>query len=184
MVQLPSHFPIDMTAYRPLSFRFTGRGASRLTRRDENQLKKNIATLRDLVVFCTALANTKGLGGHTGGPYDIVPEDEIVAGFVQGEPERVHHELLEDAGHRAMLRYIRAAMTGLLDFDLLLHYREQGFGLYGHPERDDARGIWSSTGRLGHDSAQANGLAELVRPKKVVLFGSDGAMQEGINTEA
>lgn len=179
-IVLPSDFPVDVRDYRHLSFQLSAPPSSS----DKEQLKTNIQIVRDLIIFCTALANAKGVGGHTGGPYDITPEDEIVAAFINGEPDKIHHEVFEDAGHRAMLRYIRAALNGRLDFERLLHYREHGSGLYGHPERDDEQGIWSSTGRLGHDSAQANGVAERVQPKKVVLFGSDGAMQEGINAEA
>ena len=38
------------------------------------QLEDDIALLRDVIITLTAVARARGLGGHTGGPYDIVPE--------------------------------------------------------------------------------------------------------------
>ena len=56
-------FPIDFSGYQALSF-----DPSQKTLSDDQkqQLTANIALVRDSLVFFTALANVKGLGGHTG----------------------------------------------------------------------------------------------------------------------
>ena len=64
-------FPIDLAAFRPLSL---DPSRPELTAEDEQQLAANIQLCRDVIVFFTACAAGKGLGGHTGGAYDIVPE--------------------------------------------------------------------------------------------------------------
>ncbi len=74
-------FPIDFTAYQPLRFE----PAQRQLSAEEKQIGTNIALVRDSLVFFTALANVKGLGGHTGGAYDIVPELLIIDGFMKGD---------------------------------------------------------------------------------------------------
>jgi len=56
-----------------------------------------------------------------------------------------------------------AVLNGYRDAESLLHYREYGHGYYGHPERDDARGVFFSSGRLGHLWSYVNGVAEPTR---------------------
>ena len=48
------------------------------------QLEGDIALLRDVIITLTAVARARGLGGHTGGPYDIVPEVMIVDALRDG----------------------------------------------------------------------------------------------------
>ncbi|MEA3348276.1 MAG: transketolase, partial [Pseudomonadota bacterium] len=64
-------FPIGLNQYKPLQFDLA---QDELTLQQKEELVKNIQLVRDSIIFFTALANTKGLGGHTGGAYDIVPE--------------------------------------------------------------------------------------------------------------
>ncbi|NLX19721.1 MAG: transketolase, partial [Desulfobulbus sp.] len=64
-------FPIDLSTYTPLHFSID---QEKLTAEQRSTLKNNIELVRNAIIFFTALANTKGLGGHTGGAYDIVPE--------------------------------------------------------------------------------------------------------------
>ena len=45
-----------------------------LTDSELKSLENNIELVRDAVIATTAFARAKGIGGHTGGPYDIVPE--------------------------------------------------------------------------------------------------------------
>ncbi|NLZ17155.1 MAG: transketolase, partial [Desulfobulbaceae bacterium] len=66
----------------------------------------------------------------------------------------------------------------------LMHYREYGHGLYGHPERHEESGVFFSSGRLGHLWSYVNGVAEANPGKNVFLFGSDGSQQEGDDAEA
>ena len=173
-------FPINLDEYKPLTFHLSSQELS--TEQKEN-LTGNIQLVRDSIVFFTAYANTKGLGGHTGGAYDIVPELLIVDGFMKGN-DSVYPVYFDEAGHRVAIQYIIAALNGYLKPEDLLHYREFGKGLYGHPERDDARGIFFSSGRLGHLWSYVNGVAEANPDKIVVIFGSDGSQQEGGDAEA
>ena len=139
--------------------------------------------MRDSLIFFTALANVKGLGGHTGGAYDIVPEVLIMDGFMKGD-ERFFPVYFDEAGHRVAIQYMMAALNGQKAIDDLLHYREFGKGLYGHPERDEKSGVFFSSGRLGHLWSYVNGVAEANPDKIVVMFGSDGSQQEGDDAEA
>lgn len=173
-------FPIDLSQYRPLSFSLS---QSEMTPAQSDQLERNIRLVRDSIIFFTAYANTKGLGGHTGGAYDIVPEVLITDGFMKGS-DAIYPVFFDEAGHRVALQYIMAVLNGHMDSEALLHYREFGSGLYGHPERDDARGIFFSSGRLGHLWSYVNGIASAHPDKTVVLFGSDGSQQEGDDAEA
>lgn len=173
-------FPIDLSAYKPLRFSVTQKG---LDAEQRATLVANINLVRDSIVFFTALANTKGLGGHTGGAYDIVPELLIADGFMKG-PESCYPVSFDEAGHRVAIQYIMAVLNGFKQPESLLHYREFGQGLYGHPERQEEDGVFFSSGRLGHLWSHVNGVAEAHPGKTVFLFGSDGAQQEGDDAEA
>ena len=154
-------FPIDFSEYKSLSF---DPSQKTLAGDQKQQLTTNIALVRDSLVFFTALANTKGLGGHTGGAYDIVPEMLIVDGFMKGDSQ-IFPVYFDEAGHRVAIQYMMAALNGQKSFDDLLHYREFGKGLYGHPERDEKAGVFFSSGRLGHLWSYVNGVAEADREK-------------------
>jgi len=173
-------FPINVNQYRPLSF---NRDQKALSEDQMKDLRFNIELVRDSIVFFTAYANTKGLGGHTGGAYDIVPELLIIDGFMKGT-DTVYPVFFDEAGHRVAIQYQMAVRNGYRDSESLFHYREFGSGLYGHPERDDAHGIFFSSGRLGHLWSYVNGIASANPDKIVVMFGSDGSQQEGGDAEA
>ncbi|MFT5727408.1 MAG: transketolase C-terminal domain/subunit/transketolase N-terminal domain/subunit [Desulforhopalus sp.] len=173
-------FPIDLTKYTSLKLDLA---QTELTGEQRTTLKKNIEIVRDSIVFFTALANVKGLGGHTGGAFDIVPELLIVDGFMKGS-DSVHPVYFDEAGHRVAIQYMMAVLNGYQKAETLLHYREYDKGYYGHPERDDKNGVFFSSGRLGHLWSYVNGVAEADRNKTVVMFGSDGSQMEGDNAEA
>lgn len=173
-------FPIDLSQYTPLTFDLH---QEMLTDRQRQTLSHNIQLVRDSLVFFTALANVKGLGGHTGGAYDIVPEVLIVDGFMKGSPA-IHPVLFDEAGHRVAIQYAMAVLHGYQQPEWLLHYREYNKGLYGHPERDEKNGVFFSSGRLGHLWSYVNGVAEADPARTVVMFGSDGSQMEGDNAEA
>ena len=173
-------FPIDLSEYKPLQFTLN---ENSLSPDALATLKKNIALVRDSIVFFTALANVKGLGGHTGGAYDIVPEVLIADAFMKGM-SNCHPVFFDEAGHRVAIQYIMAVLNGHMPLESLFHYREFGHGLYGHPERHDEKGIFFSSGRLGHLWSYVNGVAEAMPEKNVFLFGSDGSQQEGDDAEA
>jgi len=90
----------------------------------------------------------------------------------------------DEAGHRVAIQYQMAVLNGYMPIESLFHYREYESGLYGHPERDDANGIFFSSGRLGHLWSYVNGVATANPDKTVVMFGSDGSQQEGGDAEA
>jgi transketolase C-terminal domain/subunit/transketolase N-terminal domain/subunit len=173
-------FPIDLSSYKPLKFSVS---QAELDDDQLRSLQKNIQLVRDGLVFFTAFANCKGLGGHTGGAYDIVPEVLIMDGFMKGS-EKFHPVFFDEAGHRVAIQYMMAALNGYREMESLLHYREFNEGLYGHPERHEQNGIFFSSGRLGHLWSYVNGVAEALKDKTLVMFGSDGSQQEGDDAEA
>ena len=173
-------FPIDLSAFKTLKFSLS---QSELTDEQAEHLRTNIEVVRDSIVFFTAYANTKGLGGHTGGAYDIVPELLIIDGFMKGS-DTVYPVYFDEAGHRVAIQYMMAVLNGYKPPESLLHYREFGSGLYGHPERDDDQGVFFSSGRLGHMWSHVNGVAAANPDKTVIMFGSDGSQQEGGDAEA
>ncbi len=177
-------FPINLSSYKHLNFDFKQRS---LSRSDLKQLQQNINLVRDSIVFFTAYAGAKGLGGHTGGAYDIVPEVLIFDAFMRGNKGKIVPILFDAAGHRVAIQYMLAALDKQekgFPIEKLLHYRERGHGAYGHPERDEKLGIKFSSGRLGHLWPYVNGVAVANPGKKVVLFTSDGSLQEGDADEA
>ncbi len=159
-----------------------------LTAEQRTQLDKNIQLCRDAIVFFTAIADAKGLGGHTGGPYDTVPETLIMHGFMEhskngGTPE-VLPIFFDEAGHRVATQYLMAVLEGDMDIEKLFHYREYLSHLPGHPERGFTPGVKFSSGRLGHMWPFVNGVA-IANPNQVVfMLGSDGSQMEGNDAEA
>jgi len=174
-------FPIDLKEYKSVELSLT---QNKLSKEQKEQLEKNINIVRDSIIFLTAYANAKGLGGHTGGPYDVVPEALICDALMKKKSNKVYPVLFDEAGHRVALQYIIAVLNGHMKEEALFHYREYNSGLYGHPERDDKKGIFFSSGRLGHMWSYVNGIAEANPDKKLILLGSDGSQQEGNNAEA
>ncbi|MDX9971515.1 MAG: transketolase C-terminal domain-containing protein [FCB group bacterium] len=172
-------FPLDVSAYKPLTL---DPAQPKLTAEQRQQWITNIQVMRDTIIFMSAVADAKGLGGHTGGPYDIVPEFLLADGFMRGGS--VYPVPFDESGHRVAIQYAIAAFNGEMPMEKLLHYREAGFGLYGHPERDESIGVKFSSGRLGHMWAFCNGVAMANPDKAVVVFGSDGAQMEGDDAEA
>ncbi len=173
-------FPFNLETYTPVKFDLSQK---EMTNEQKEQLSINIQLIRDSIVFFTAYANTKGLGGHTGGAYDIVPEILIIDGFMK-KHSSIYPVFFDEAGHRVAAQYQMAVLNGYMPIESLFHYREFESGLYGHPERDDAKGIFFSSGRLGHLWSYVNGIATAHPEKTVVMFGSDGSQQEGGDAEA
>ncbi len=174
-------FPIDIDAYKPLKL---DPANSILTTDQREVLKANIQLCRNAIIFFTAIAAAKGLGGHTGGAYDTVPEVMILNAFFQGVPDRLVPILFDEAGHRVATQYLIATLHGELDAENLLHYREPYSKLPGHPEVGRTPGVKFSAGRLGHMWPYANGVAISNPGRAVFCLGSDGSQQEGNDAEA
>src|SRR5690625_699249 len=162
-----SNFPIDVSAYKPLEL---DPAQTSLTPEQRSQWETNIQLMRDVIVFFTAVAGARGLSGHTGGAYDVVPEALLVDGYMRGS-DRVYPVLFDEAGHRVALQYALSAFNGAIEFEELLYYREENKGLYGHPEIDEDRAIGFASGRLGHLWPYANGVAI---DRKSVVLGKEG----------
>ncbi len=176
-----ARFPIDLDTYKPLALDPTN---PVLSDAERETLKKNIQFCRDAIIFFTATGAARGVGGHTGGPYDTVPEVMIIEAFFQGAPDRFVPIFFDEAGHRVATQYLLAALHGELPWEQLLHYREANSHLPGHPELGLTPGVKFSSGRLGHMWPYVNGVA-LANPDKIVFcLGSDGSQQEGNDAEA
>jgi transketolase len=155
-----------------------------LTDGQKKDLQANIQLCRDAIVFFTATGAAKGVGGHTGGPYDTVPEVMILDGFFRGAPDKFVPIFFDEAGHRVATQYLMSVLRGHLKPEALLHYREAHSRLPGHPELGLTPGIQFSSGRLGHLWPYVNGVARANPDKIVFCLGSDGAQQEGDDAEA
>lgn len=173
-------FPIDTSAYVPLKLDLN---QTELTPEQYSQWLRNIDLMREVIVFFTAISAGRGLAGHTGGAFDVVPEALLVDGFIRGGAP-IYPFLLDEAGHRVALQYAFSAFNGHIPFTDLMDYRMAGKGLYGHPEIDEERGIGFASGRLGHIWPFANGIARAHPGQAVVVLGSDGAQMEGNDAEA
>ncbi|MEO1982075.1 MAG: transketolase, partial [Fuerstiella sp.] len=79
-MSVATEFPIPLNEYKVVTL---DPGQSKLTDQQREQLAANIQLCRDAIIFFTAIADAKGLGGHTGGPYDTVPETLIMHGFME-----------------------------------------------------------------------------------------------------
>jgi len=173
-------FPIDLAGYQPLSLDPT----QPLSPLQRDALRSNIQLCRDAIVFFTATGAARGVGGHTGGPYDTVPEVMILDGFFRGAPERFVPVFFDEAGHRVATQYLMGVLRGHLQANDLMNYRAAHSRLPGHPELGLTPGVEFSSGRLGHLWPFVNGVA-LAHPGRILFcLGSDGAQQEGDDAEA
>jgi transketolase len=181
MTLTKTEFPIDLGAYKYLALNPAN---GTLTAEQRETLKANIQLCRDAIVFFTATGAARGVGGHTGGPYDTVPEVMILDAFFRGAAEQFVPIFFDEAGHRVATQYLMAALHGELPAEQLLRYREAHSHLPGHPELGLTPGVKFSSGRLGHVWPYVNGVA-IANPGKVVFcLGSDGSQQEGNDAEA
>ena len=179
-IQLGS-FPIDLTAYKSISL---DPSQPSLTAEQREALKFNIQLCRDAIVFFTATGAARGVGGHTGGPFDTVPEVMILDALFKSQPEKFVPTFFDEAGHRVGTQYLMATLEGDLPAEQLMQYRTANSTLPGHPELGLTPGVKFSSGRLGHMWPYVNGVA-LANPGKIVFcLGSDGSQQEGNDAEA
>jgi len=174
-------FPIDLGAYQRITL---DPSVSTLTDEQRTALKANIELCRDAIVFFTATGAAKGVGGHTGGPYDTVPEVMILDAIFRGSPDKFVPTFFDEAGHRVATQYLMAALNGDLPAEQLMRYREAHQKLPGHPELGLTPGVKFSSGRLGHMWPYVNGVALANPGKAVFCLGSDGSQQEGNDAEA
>jgi transketolase len=181
MTATTTRFPIDLGAYKALAL--DPKNAT-LTDEQRAALKANIQLCREAIVFFTATGAARGVGGHTGGPFDTVPEVMILDALFRGAPDKFVPIFFDEAGHRVATQYLMATLHGDLPQEDLLNYRGANSKLPGHPELGLTPGVKFSSGRLGHMWPYINGVALANRGKVVVCLGSDGSQQEGNDAEA
>lgn len=185
MTTVTSAFPVDLDSYKNIALDPSN---PKLTDEQRDALKHNIELCRDAITFFTAYAGARGLSGHSGGPYDTVPEVVIIRALIEnakagGTPD-VLPIFFDEAGHRVATQYLLAVLEGNLDVERLFHYREFDQHLPGHPERGYTPGVKFSSGRLGHMWPYVNGVAMANPNQTVFMLGSDGSQQEGNDAEA
>lgn len=174
-------FPIDLSAYQKIKL---DPATPTLTDEQRSALKANIQLCRDAIVFFTATGAARGVGGHTGGPYDTVPEVMILDALFRDDADKYVPIFFDEAGHRVATQYLMSVLRGEMPAEKLMHYREAHAHLPGHPELRLTPGVEFSSGRLGHLWGYINGVAIANPGKTVFCLGSDGAQQEGNDAEA
>ncbi|MEO0948136.1 MAG: transketolase, partial [Cyanobacteria bacterium J06641_5] len=182
MTVATANFPIDLSTYKPLTL---DASQSTLTDAQRTTLKSNIQLCRDAIVFFTATGAARGVGGHTGGPFDTVPEVMILDALFRGAPDQYVPIFFDEAGHRVATQYLMAVLFYKeLPVEQLMQYRAANSTLPGHPELGLTPGVKFSSGRLGHMWPYVNGVAMANPGKTAFCLGSDGSQQEGNDAEA
>lgn len=155
----------------------------KLTDSQKKDLLANIHLFRDTIIYFTASGAARGVSGHTGGPFDTVPELALLLGLFE-HSSKFMPIVFDEAGHRVATQYLLSALEGHIPLEHLLHYREANSKLPGHPELGLTPGVKFSSGRLGHMWPLVNGVAMANKDKVVFCLGSDGSQQEGNDAEA
>ena len=176
-----STFPIDLGAYQRISLDASN---STLTAEQKSALEANIQLCRDAIIFFTSTGAARGVGGHSGGPYDTVPEVMIMDALFRGAADKFVPIFFDEAGHRVATQYLMSTLNGDLPAERLMEYRAAHSHLPGHPELGFTPGVKFSSGRLGHMWPYVNGVAMANPNKTLFCLGSDGSQQEGNDAEA
>lgn len=182
MSEIKSKFPIDVLGqFKKVKI---DPKSTQLSKEQKDDLLSNIKLLRDVIIFFTATGAARGVSGHTGGPYDTVPEVCIILALFEHSIDQFYPAIFDEAGHRVATQYLLSALNGDIPFEHLLYYRQANSKLPGHPELGLTPGVKFSSGRLGHMWPFVNGVALANREKTVFCLGSDGSQQEGDDAEA
>ena len=126
-----STFPIDLNAYQRISL---DASVSILNAEQKTALEANIQLCRDAIVFFTSTGAARGVGGHSGGPYDTVPEVMIMDALFRGSSDKFVPIFFDEAGHRVATQYLMSTLNGDLPAERLMEYRAAHSHLPGHPE--------------------------------------------------
>ena len=98
-----------------------------------NSRSANIDLFRDTIIYFTASGAARGVSGHTGGPFDTVPELVLLLALFE-HSKKYLPIVFDEAGHRVATQYLLSALEGHIPTEQLLHYREANSKLPGHPE--------------------------------------------------
>lgn len=157
--------------------------------RDIDRLREIAREVRKDILI---MLNKAG-SGHTGGSLSAV--ELITALFfakLRHNPQapcwRERDRFVLSKGHAAPLLYAVLARCGYFEREELLHLRELGSRLQGHPDCKFTPGVEVPTGSLGQGLSMANGMALAIRldglPSRVYVLLGDGEVQEGQVWEA
>ncbi len=142
--------------------------------------------------------------GHPGMPMGMADIAEVLwRDFLRHNPANpawpARDRFVLSNGHGSMLLYAALHLSGYdLGLEELRNFRQLGSRTAGHPEREPALGIETTTGPLGQGLANAVGMAlaerllaeEFNRPGHTVVdhhtwvFLGDGCLMEGVSHEA
>ena len=141
-----STFPIDLGAYQRISL---DPKVPTLSAEQKSALTANIQLCRDAIVFFTSTGAARGVGGHSGGPFDTVPEVMIMDALFRGGPDAFVPIFFDEAGHRVATQYLMSTLNGDLPAERLMEYRAAHSHLPGHPELGFTPGVKFSSGSFG-----------------------------------
>ena len=161
---------------------------------------RSINTLR----FLAADAVQKANSGHPGLPMGAAAMAYVLwTRHLRFDPKDpswpARDRFILSAGHGSMLLYALAHLTGFdLPMEELKRFRQWGSRTPGHPERDLAAGVETTTGPLGQGFSNAVGLAIAADhlaavynepefslfDQRIYAIVSDGDLMEGIASEA
>ena len=156
--------------------------------------------LRFLAIDAVQQANS----GHPGAPLGMADMAEVLwRGFLKHNPSNPgwwdRDRFVLSNGHASALLYALLHLSGYpVGIEDLQRFRQLGSRTAGHPERDLAMGIETTTGPLGQGLANAVGLAlaekvlaaRFNRPGLPIVdhhtwvFLGDGCLMEGVSHEA
>jgi transketolase len=159
-----------------------------------------INTIRALAIDAVQKANS----GHPGAPMGLAPAAYVLwTRFLKhnpGDPSWPDRDrFILSAGHGSMLLYGMLHLTGYdVPIEQIKKFRQWGSRTPGHPERDLARGVETTTGPLGQGFgngvgmaiAEAHLAASYNRPGFEIInhfiyaIVSDGDLMEGVAAEA
>jgi transketolase len=161
---------------------------------------RSIHTLR----FLAADAVQKANSGHPGLPMGAAAMAYVLwTRHLRFDPKDpswpARDRFILSAGHGSMLLYSLAHLTGFdLPMEELKRFRQWGSRTPGHPERDLAAGVETTTGPLGQGFSNAIGMAIAAEhiaaiynepefplfDQRIYAIVSDGDLMEGIASEA
>ena len=105
---------------------------------------------------------------------------KVLVETYNGDPEGI---IILSKGHGALAQYVILNTLGKIsDKELGTYYQNGGLG--GHTTLNIKKGIYASTGSLGHGLAIGIGYAIANPKKKVYVILSDGECQEGSTLES
>lgn len=159
------------------------------------------ARLANALRFLTLDAVEAANSGHPGLPMGMADVATVLYGrFLKFDPTDPawpdRDRFVLSAGHGSMLVYALNHLTGYaaLPLEELKRFRQLGSRTPGHPERDLAAGIETTTGPLGQGIATAVGMALAERilaarfgdlvDHRTYVIASDGDLMEGVSHEA